>query len=783
RNPEDYLARKKAQEQEEQLESIKYQRRHTDKKEVKLYEGQSHKKRTHIDGKIDDSQKSGELIHKHQTQKSVNSSETESKIPRPPRRVHRTSLGKSVGEKTDSGVAASSPSLLPSVSTSPSSEATNPHKTTQYESSPRKTVDKVVSVKKGRAPPPPQTNSPETTSPIPQSSDAHETFLFNLKAQSPKPSEQQSPRQTEVLSQRHVKAESLQAKNLDTDTDSSRSPNLQSTRSPEPQVQNSSTLQSPSSPVKQLQITGPTRPPRKKRQSLEDIKLGLHDPGEDTAQENKLDQINPLWIQIEDKPDNTPGNIFKDSFKQYSVEEHSVVIDNKVSEVQEYQENVLEQTFNSLLESSVPKKIIVAEAEIPRAFREEESKIRNQFDQPDSSFVEQVIPEKNLNGAQWMASSNRTKLDSNNTANIQNKTEHFDSVSRQGEPEEEEITVEIIECKKTALQEASKPTENFVSLSSACSDANFEGPPLPSSAPPPLPSSELQSSLYKSSSLIEVCKVIPTDSTLYIETMETNVDVMTIEEDSTKLEMDENLIKIEVIEKPIASFMDKFSMNKEMQVNGQSSPQKGDQESDHSDDENDGYSFNYTFTPGERSLQNISHDTSDMDNGNNVQLISYSIDSKLQSPGEYSQPDSAFEDMASSITSNDPLSNTLDDVQQEELIMSCISTEKESTSKDTSRKESRKFELALRSTGRPKSPTGPLSPNASGDFMEKAKQFADFVQKPPKMIVTLKREITSPDDLSDEAYLQLEAERRAVISSSMVKRKDVGLKQYSIPDE
>ncbi|KAK3602389.1 hypothetical protein CHS0354_026277 [Potamilus streckersoni] len=816
RNPEDYLARKKAQEQEEQFE-IKYQRRHTDKREVKLYEGHPQKRRTFNDGKTNDSQKPGELIHKHPSQTTVNYSEHETKIPRPPRRVHRTNLGKSVGEKRDS-VAANSPSLSPSSSTSPSSRVTIPPITPpESERSSGKPVDKVVSVKKSRAPPPPQTSSLGTSSLIPDSSDVQETFFFNLEPQSPKSLDPQSPRQTEVLSQRHLKAKSVQTTNLETYTNSSRSSDLQSTISPDPQVQKLSTLQSPLSTVKQLQITGPTRPPRKKRQSSEDIKSGLHDIAENTTQENKLDQVNPFRIPLEDNPENTPGNICKDSLKQHSVEESSIGIDisplskdyvplsnsslssgenidellfevdwtnnKKVTNVPEYQENILEETFPSVLESVVPKKIIVVEAEKPRALRKEESKDKNHFDQPDSS-IEQIIPKKKLNSAEWIASMNHAKLDSNSTENIQNKKEPFDSASRQGESEEEEITVEIIQYKKPALQEASKPTEDTVSLSSACSDASFEGPPLPSSAPPPLPTSGLQSSLFKSSFVTEVCKVIPTYSASYFETMESNVDVVTTAEDSTKLEMNEG--QIDVIENPLASLRDKFSMRKDKQVNGLSSPREVDQESDITDDENEGYSFNVTFTPGEMSLQNIPSETFSMDNGNNVQLISYSIDSKLQSPGEYSQPDSAFEDMASSMTSNDPLSNTLDDVQQEELIVPDISSEKEPTegpSRDTTRKESRKFELALRSSGGPKSPTGPLSPNASGDFMEKAKQFADFVQKPPKMIVTLKREVTSPDDLTDEKYLQLEAERRAVITSSMVKRKDVGLKQYSTPDE
>jgi len=74
---------------------------------------------------------------------------------------------------------------------------------------------------------------------------------------------------------------------------------------------------------------------------------------------------------------------------------------------------------------------------------------------------------------------------------------------------------------------------------------------------------------------------------------------------------------------------------------------------------------------------------------------------------------------------------------------------------------------------RPRGNRGVLSPTGNKDFMAKAQMFADTVQKPPKMTVRRKKEITTPDELSDERYLQLEAERRAVISSSTVKKRDV----------
>lgn len=158
------------------------------------------------------------------------------------------------------------------------------------------------------------------------------------------------------------------------------------------------------------------------------------------------------------------------------------------------------------------------------------------------------------------------------------------------------------------------------------------------------------------------------------------------------------------------------------------------------------------------------------DNGE-IQLISYNP--KLNSPNS----DSAFEDMQSSMTSNDHLSNTYDELSPSE---DCITTEMVEKAERTPKKEVRSFVLEF-DTDAPKKPSGALSPTGNKNFMMKAQQFADTVQRPPKMTVKLKREINTPQDISDERYLQLEAERRAVISSSTMKKKD--LVTLPSPDE
>ena len=161
-----------------------------------------------------------------------------------------------------------------------------------------------------------------------------------------------------------------------------------------------------------------------------------------------------------------------------------------------------------------------------------------------------------------------------------------------------------------------------------------------------------------------------------------------------------------------------------------------------------------------------------------IQLLSYSA--KLHSPNsDQSGPDSAFEDMQSSMTSNDPLSSTLEDIVQEEFVVSEKAVTAETTLKvntetksDTAQKSSKPQRSEFKSVPGTK------------DFVTKAQQFADVIQKPPNMRVKLKREIASPEDLTDAAYLKLEAERRAVISSSTVKKKGIDLTaQYSVEQE
>ena len=68
---------------------------------------------------------------------------------------------------------------------------------------------------------------------------------------------------------------------------------------------------------------------------------------------------------------------------------------------------------------------------------------------------------------------------------------------------------------------------------------------------------------------------------------------------------------------------------------------------------------------GEKITKNVPIETNEDDGS--IQLISYSA--KLNSPtSDQSGPDSAFEDMQSSMTSNDQLSNTIEEFMPEEYV-------------------------------------------------------------------------------------------------------------------
>ena len=166
------------------------------------------------------------------------------------------------------------------------------------------------------------------------------------------------------------------------------------------------------------------------------------------------------------------------------------------------------------------------------------------------------------------------------------------------------------------------------------------------------------------------------------------------------------------------------------------------------------------------------------DDGGGIQLISYNA--KLNSPNsDHSGPDSAFEDMPSSMTSSGPLNNTIEEFVTEEIVTAAKVEKIESAPPKAS--ESKQFVLDFGGDDGPKQ-YGVTSPNGNKDFMAKAQMFANSVQKPPKMTVKRKKEITSPDDITDERYIQLEAERRAVISSSTMKKRNVVVADNSNDD-
>ena len=132
------------------------------------------------------------------------------------------------------------------------------------------------------------------------------------------------------------------------------------------------------------------------------------------------------------------------------------------------------------------------------------------------------------------------------------------------------------------------------------------------------------------------------------------------------------------------------------------------------------------------------------------------------------------------MTSNDPLSSTFEDIVQEDYVVSEKANKAETSPKIKEENVPEKVAQKLNKPQRSEFKTIP----GTKDFVAKAQQFAEVVQKPPNMRVKLKREISGPQDLTDAAYLKLEAERQAVLSSSTMKKKGIDLKaQYNVTEK
>lgn len=144
----------------------------------------------------------------------------------------------------------------------------------------------------------------------------------------------------------------------------------------------------------------------------------------------------------------------------------------------------------------------------------------------------------------------------------------------------------------------------------------------------------------------------------------------------------------------------------------------------------------------------------------------------LQSPE--STTDSAFEDMASSMHSNDldnsnhvSLSSTLEDFPDSFVVKEKVREVKvefeESDPGSISPPESSLYKAGLKRT------MSPPGPRDNKSVIEKANKFSSVINEPPK--ITIK---TNSKEMSTAHIQEVDAQRKAVIQTSTMKRKTVG---------
>ncbi|XP_052248907.1 uncharacterized protein LOC127856627 isoform X2 [Dreissena polymorpha] len=325
--------------------------------------------------------------------------------------------------------------------------------------------------------------------------------------------------------------------------------------------------------------------------------------------------------------------------------------------------------------------------------------------------------------------------------------------------------------------------KDTISISSDISSTGSEAPPLPDTAPPPLllfapsltPLKQVKDPVTeKMTSELEVMDTMDAEDIQNHESERHNL-IPELSEKASPRELTSPIdeLKASMFSMRVTSprsdavngTRNEVCTNGELRIHTGESSSESDSDMSDIDDE----TVTGTFSPGENETNDVPTETNENDGG--IQLISYI--ERLGSPNsDRSGPDSAFEDMQSSVTSNDPLSNTLDEfIVNEERVSAEKVVNKESTP-EQSKEMANKFVLEFEDTAR-KRGGNVTSPVGSKDFLLKAQMFADVVQKPPKMTVKRKKEIATPEELSDERYIQLENERRAVISSSTMKKKDL----------
>ncbi|KAL5021928.1 hypothetical protein ScPMuIL_001083 [Solemya velum] len=232
-----------------------------------------------------------------------------------------------------------------------------------------------------------------------------------------------------------------------------------------------------------------------------------------------------------------------------------------------------------------------------------------------------------------------------------------------------------------------------------------------------------------------------------------------------------------------------------LSVNGIDAAAESEEFNSDESDVEDGIPFEAEFIPGQtttRELPSFERDDEVDDKG--IELVSYSrTTTTMQSPGEQSQ-DSAFEDLMSSMTSIEgdaafTLTSSLEDNQFNDSLLSegKISKEKNEKVMLSQEPENSKFNdvkaVFVETQVKPRKSqyvhqkdfSIGSPPRDTKDIVKKARDFAEIVQAPPKFHI--KREKDIADDMSSEKMEEMELKRRAVINESTVKRRGIEMVQ------
>ncbi|XP_046549946.1 serine/arginine repetitive matrix protein 2-like isoform X2 [Haliotis rubra] len=304
---------------------------------------------------------------------------------------------------------------------------------------------------------------------------------------------------------------------------------------------------------------------------------------------------------------------------------------------------------------------------------------------------------------------------------------------------------------------------------SDASDASSVPPPLPDSAPPPLPTiapplatqpsgEEIVEIDFKSSSLLN-SKSSPTGNAM----MEKLIDFESHDSPASTNEGEGRQVKS--LAQMRADF---FGLDKPSPINLDDNEtfnssidayfpdiQRLDssvrKESEESEDEG---GFNATFSPGDSGILVSSLPTSpDETDSSGIQLISFQ--NQMYSKGDNSSDrDSSF------------VRTSVDSAFEDSMISPTSSYRYESKGGN------QRFQKTENDDRYGQAQSGVISPRGkmydSEEMVEKARQFAETVQKPNFVV---KRDSSTPDDFDQQRLQALELERRAIISQATVRMK------------